>query len=55
MEHARLTGAVDRVICVALSEADWKAFLAATPQPVSWLKDRIQEAIETANKKSAKN
>lgn len=51
MEHARLTGAVDRVICVPLSEAEWKAFLATTPQPVTWLKERIQEAIEIAKKK----
>lgn len=45
MEHARLTGAVDRVISVALSEEDWKAFVATTPQPVTWLRERIQEAI----------
>jgi hypothetical protein len=47
-----VTGAVDRVICVPLSEADWKAFLASTPQPVIWLRERIQEAIESAKQKS---
>jgi hypothetical protein len=41
----RLTGGVDRVIHVPLSEADWQAFIAATPQPVNWLKERIREAI----------
>jgi hypothetical protein len=46
MDHApRLTGNVDRVIHVALSEADWQAFMASTPQPVDWLKERIKEAI----------
>ena len=53
MEHARLTGTVDRVICVPLSEAEWKAFLASTPQPVIWLRERIQEAIESSKQKSA--
>jgi len=51
MEHARLTGAVDRVICVPLTEAEWKAFLATTPQPVTWLKERIQEAIDRSKPK----
>jgi hypothetical protein len=46
MEHARLSTTVDRVIHIPLSEADWKAFLEATPQPVDWLRERIQEAIE---------
>jgi hypothetical protein len=45
MEHARLTANVDRVIHVPLTEAEWKAFLAATPQPVDWLRARIQEII----------
>jgi hypothetical protein len=43
-----MTGSVDRVIHVPLSEADWKAFLATQPQPVNWLKERIKEAIEAA-------
>ena len=46
MDHApRLTANVDRVIHVTLSEADWQAFMASTPRPVDWLKERIQEAI----------
>ena len=45
MEHARLTGDIDRVISVGLSEDEWQAFVASTPQPVSWLRERIREAI----------
>lgn len=41
-----------RVIHVPLSEADWKAFLATQPQPVVWLKQRIQEAIEAARRET---
>jgi hypothetical protein len=41
-----------RVIHVPLSEADWKAFLASQPQPVVWLKERIQEAIEAARRQA---
>ena len=41
-----------RVIHVPLSEADWKAFLASQPQPVVWLKERIQEAIEAARRQT---
>lgn len=44
----RMTGSVDRVISVSLSEADWKAFLSSTPQPVQWLQQRIYEAIDAA-------
>jgi hypothetical protein len=46
MDNApRLTGSVDRVIHIPLSEADWQAFVASTPHPVNWLKEKIQEAI----------
>jgi hypothetical protein len=48
MEHARLTGNVDRVISVGLSEAEWQAFVASIPQPVSWLRERIREAISAS-------
>ena len=36
---------VDRVIHISLSEGEWRAFLATTPKPVDWLRDRIREAI----------
>jgi hypothetical protein len=44
------TGTVDRVIHVPLTEAEWKAFLASQPQPVSWLKEKIREAIQSARR-----
>ncbi len=54
MDNApRLTGGVDRVIHVPLSEADWQAFIASTPQPVNWLKERIQEAIVKSQQPAA--
>lgn len=33
----------DRVISVSLSEAEWQAFVARHPQPVTWLRERIRE------------
>ena len=45
MDHAPHIKAGERVISVSLSEADWQAFVRSTPQPVNWLKQRIQEAI----------
>jgi len=45
MEHAAVTSGIDRVIHVTLSEAEWKAFIAAAPQPVDWLRERIQELV----------
>jgi hypothetical protein len=44
------TSATDRVIHVPLSEADWKAFLASQPQPVNWLREKIQESIQSAKR-----
>jgi hypothetical protein len=46
------TSSTDRVIHVPLSEADWKAFLASQPQPVNWLREKIQEAIESARRQA---
>jgi hypothetical protein len=45
----------DRVIHVPLSEADWKAFLASQPQPVVWLRERIQEAIEASRRRASQD
>jgi len=55
MEHTRLADSVDRVIHVPLTEVEWKAFLAATPQPVDWLRERIQEAIEKSREPKAES
>jgi hypothetical protein len=40
-----VSDSVDRVIHIPLSEAEWRAFLASTPKPVDWLRERIREAI----------
>jgi hypothetical protein len=39
----RMSNDRDRVISVTLSEAEWQAFIARQPQPVSWLRERIRE------------
>ena len=35
----------ERVISVSLNETEWQAFVRLHPQPVSWLRERIQESI----------
>jgi len=35
----------DRVISVVLNEKEWQAFVRLHPQPVLWLRERIQETI----------
>jgi hypothetical protein len=46
MDHQiQVSDSVDRVIHIPLSEAEWQAFLASTPQPIDWLRERIREAI----------
>ena len=40
MEHNR-----ERVISISLNEQDWQAFVERHPQPVHWLRERIQESI----------
>jgi len=35
----------ERVISVSLNEAEWQAFIRLHPQPVLWLRERIQESI----------
>jgi len=36
----------DRVISITLTEAEWQAFIAAQPQPVIWLRERIREVSQ---------
>jgi hypothetical protein len=56
MDNApRLTSSVDRVIHIPLSEADWQAFIATTPHPVNWLKEKIQEAIVKSQEPAGTN
>ena len=35
----------ERVISISLNEAEWQAFVRLHPQPVVWLRERIQESI----------
>ena len=35
----------ERVISIVLNEAEWQAFVNLHPQPVAWLRQRIQESI----------
>jgi hypothetical protein len=53
--HLHVSDSVDRVIHIPLSEAEWQAFLKTTPQPVSWLRERIREAIEKSQVPSSKS
>ena len=38
----------ERVISVSLNESDWQAFIQLHPQPVTWLRERIQESLRPA-------
>ena len=38
----------ERVITLAISDADWKALRAVQPEPVDWLKRTIRAAIDQA-------
>ena len=39
----------ERVITLAISDADWKALRAVQPEPVDWLKQTIRDAITRAD------
>ena len=38
----------EHVISVVLTNEEWKAFVQLQPEPVSWLRARIQETIANA-------
>ena len=38
----------EHVISVVLEHEDWKEFVKLQPQPVNWLRQRIQEMIAQA-------
>jgi len=38
----------ERVISIVLNEQEWQAFVRVHPQPVVWLRERIQETISPA-------
>lgn len=35
----------ERVISISLNESEWQEFVRLHPQPVTWLRERIQESI----------
>ena len=39
----------EHVISVVLEHEDWKEFVKLQPQPVNWLRERIQEIIAQAS------
>jgi hypothetical protein len=43
----------ERVISIALPDEVWRAFTQAQPEPVQWLKARIQESIDSTRSGSA--
>ena len=40
----------EHVISVVLEHDDWKEFVKLQPQPVNWLRERIQEMIAAAQR-----
>ena len=55
MDHQiHVSDSVDRVIHIPLSETEWQAFLASTPKPVDWLREKIREAINKSQNPSPK-
>ena len=35
----------ERVISISLDETEWQQFVRLHPQPVNWLRERIQESL----------
>lgn len=35
----------ERVISISLNEQEWQKFVRLHPQPVNWLRERIQESL----------
>ena len=36
----------NRVISISLNERDWQALMRLHPQPVLWLREKIQESLQ---------
>ena len=45
MPDQNIEASRQRVISVSLNETEWQAFIRLHPQPVLWLRERIQESI----------
>ena len=39
----------NRVISVSLNEHEWQALLRLHPQPVLWLREKIQESLQAGD------
>ena len=50
-----MTPNTDRVISIALTDEDWRAFTQVQPEPVLWLKARINETIESSRSATSTN
>jgi len=48
----RMSNERERVISVTLSEAEWQAFVARQPQPVSWIRERIREQLSEPSRET---
>jgi hypothetical protein len=44
---------MERVICVPLNDAEWRAFLALQPQPVAWLQQQIRQQLQSSPSREA--
>jgi hypothetical protein len=43
----------ERVISIAITEADWKTLRSIQPEPIDWLKDTIRQTVEQARQNGA--
>ena len=50
-----MTNESHRVISISLNERDWQALMRLHPQPVVWLREKIQDAIAPASATAAAN
>jgi hypothetical protein len=39
----------NRVISISLNEQDWQALIRLHPQPVVWLREKIQESLQAGD------
>ena len=49
-----MTNDSHRVISISLNEQEWQAFVRLHPQPVLWLREKIQESLAGARVPAAR-
>ncbi len=42
----------ERVISISLNESEWQKFVSLHPQPVNWIRERIQESLSSVTASS---